>query len=146
MTFEAWTIRIDRPLMMYLLDANILIALVDPDHVHHRAAAMWFSSSGDEFATCPITQSALARHLFRAGHDGSAIGAALDRIQSLPRHRFWPDDRPVDTVVIAGLTGHRQVNDAYLCHVARKRGASIATFDRALAALHRDVALLVPVG
>ena len=28
----------------------------------------------------------------------------------------------------------------------RKRGASIATFDRGLAALHRDVALLVPVG
>jgi uncharacterized protein len=130
----------------YLLDANILIALVDPDHLHHWAAADWFSATDAEFATCPITQGALVRHLFRSGHSAGDIGSAVTRIQALPRHTFWPDDRPFITEIVAGMTGHRQVSDAYLCHLVRQRRQRIATFDRGLAALHSDVAELVPIG
>jgi uncharacterized protein len=128
-----------------LLDANVLIALVDPDHVHHSAAGSWFSSTDVPFATCPITQGSLIRHLFRAGHSPGDIGLAIDRIQGLKRHTFWSDNRPFDNAVVSGLIGHRQVTDAYLAHLTRSRKGNIATIDRALAAAHADVAVLVPV-
>ena len=40
--------------------------------------------------------------------------------------------------------GHRQVTDAYLAAPARKHGGRMATLDRGLAALHLDVADLIP--
>ena len=43
----------------------------------------------------------------------------------------------------AAIRGHRQITDAYLAALARKHGAKLATFDRALASVHGDVALLV---
>jgi toxin-antitoxin system PIN domain toxin len=129
----------------FLLDANVLIALVDSDHVHHQPAGDWFSSHHEMFATCPITQGALIRHLLRAGHSAGDIGMALDRIQALPRHDFWPDDVPFTNGVLVGLVGHRQVTDAYLCHLARGRSCHVATFDRALAAVYADVAEMVPI-
>lgn len=130
--------------MSFLIDANVLIALVDPDHVHHEWAADWFSRHDEPFATCPMTQAALIRHLLRAGHTSGDIGAALARIQALPRHEFWHDDQPFTHDVIATVIGHRQVTDAYLCDLARRRAASVATFDRGLAAVHPDVVVLVP--
>lgn len=132
--------------MTFLLDANVLIALVDSDHVHHQVAGDWFTGTDERFATCPITQGSLVRHLLRAGHSSGDIGGAIGRIQVLPRHEFWPDDLPFTLDVIVGLTGHRQVTDAYLCNLARNRGAQVATFDRGLAAVHPDIAALIPIG
>jgi predicted nucleic acid-binding protein len=45
---------------------------------------------------------------------------------------------------VQGIIGHRQVADAYLARLARGRGARLATFDKAMAKLHEDVADLVP--
>jgi uncharacterized protein len=47
-------------------------------------------------------------------------------------------------VRLDGVIGHRQVTDAYLAELARRREARLATFDKGLAALHADVAELVP--
>lgn len=44
---------------------------------------------------------------------------------------------------MTGVVGHRQVTDAYLAALVRHRGAQLATFDRALAALHPDVTALL---
>ena len=46
----------------YLLDVNVLIALVDPAHVQHEAAHAWFASVGHRsWATCAITQNVSRR-------------------------------------------------------------------------------------
>lgn len=37
-----------------LLDANLLVALVVGDHIHHRAAEGWLADQRGAFATCPI--------------------------------------------------------------------------------------------
>ena len=50
-----------RPSVATLLDANVLIALVVDDHVHHDAAETWFSASSGRFATCPSTEGSLTR-------------------------------------------------------------------------------------
>jgi len=68
----------------------------------------------------------------------------LSAITALPEHVFWPDDIPFQQVAMAGVIGHRQVTDAYLAQLARENGGRLATFDGGLAALHRDVANLIP--
>jgi predicted nucleic acid-binding protein len=58
---------------VYLLDANVLITLVTPEHsLNHREAA-WFRK-GNRFATCPVTQGALVRFHLRAGMDATGTG------------------------------------------------------------------------
>ena len=44
--------------MTVLLDANVLIALLVDDHVHHEAAENWFTDMAEPLATCPITRAA----------------------------------------------------------------------------------------
>jgi toxin-antitoxin system PIN domain toxin len=128
-----------------LLDANVLIALLVDDHVHHRAAEAWFAGGSDAIATCPITQGSLVRLLLREGQSARTATALVSTLMAQPRHEFWPDDAAFDAVSLNGVIGHRQVADAYLAHLARVRGGRLATFDQGLAKLHADVADLVPV-
>jgi uncharacterized protein len=127
-----------------LLDANVLIALVVSDHVHHAPAEAWFSRLTDGFATCPVTQGSLMRLLIREGQTAAAASSVVRGVAGNPGHEFWPDDVPYTDVPTTGIIGHRQVTDAYLAQLARRRAARLATFDQALAKLHADVADLVP--
>jgi toxin-antitoxin system PIN domain toxin len=129
-----------------LLDANVLIALTFPQHVHHDAAASWFSELREPFATCPITEGSLLRTLIREGRPATTARDGLATVAGHPRHEFWPDEISYQVVPVAGVIGHRQVTDAYLAHLARTRKGRLATFDKGLAELHADVAELVPTG
>jgi toxin-antitoxin system PIN domain toxin len=129
-----------------LLDANVLIAMVVAEHVHHDAAAEWLSTSGSDFATCPITQGSLVRFLLRSGHSASAARDVVVAVGSASRHEFWPDHVSFADVELGGVVGHRQVTDAYLAQLARSRGGQLVTLDSGLAHLHGDVAVLVPTG
>jgi toxin-antitoxin system PIN domain toxin len=125
---------------VWLLDANVLIALTIRDHEHHDRATAWL---GDErrFATCPITQGALVRYVVRVATTEHALDV-LEILRSHPRHEFWPDDAPFNDRVLVGVIGHRQVTDAYLAHLAAGREQRLATFDGGLAQLrpgHVDV-------
>ena len=130
--------------MTVLLDANVLIALLVDDHVHHAAAENWFAGLSGNFATCPVTQGSLMRLLLREGQSAAAAKAVVNRTAASPQHEFWPDDVPYTDVPVQGIVGHRQVTDAYLAQLARSRRARLATFDQAMAKLHHDVADLVP--
>ena len=128
---------------VYLLDANVLIALSTPEHSLNARAAAWFRK-GYRFATCPITQGALLRFHLRAGVDATAESAKflLESISSLPRHEFWPDDASYLEMPTKGISGHRQVSDAYLALLARKHGALLATMDQGLAAVQAGTLLI----
>jgi len=129
-----------------LLDANVLIALTVDDHVHHAVAEKWFAGVAGGFATCPVTQGSLMRLMIREGQPAEAARDILRRLASDRRHEFWPDDVAYQDVPVTGIVGHRQVTDAYLAQLARRRCGRLATFDQAMAALHRDVADLIPTG
>lgn len=130
--------------MTTLLDANVLIALVVADHVHHDAAEDWFVGSGDSFATCPITEGSLVRLLIRGGQTAGNAQAVLNAVKNSERHEFWPDSVSYSDMSFDGVLGHRQVTDSYLAHLARAQGGRLVTFDHGLAKLHTDVADLVP--
>ena len=130
--------------MTVLLNADVLIALLVDDHVHHTAAENWFAGMPGNFATCPVTQGSMLRLLLREGQSAAAARVVLSQATANPRHEFWPDDVAYTDVPTAGVVGHRQVTDAYLAQLARSRQARLATFDQAMAKLHHDVTELVP--
>ena len=130
--------------MTALLDANVLIALVVSEHVHHDAAAEWLSASDAGFATCPITQGSLVRFLVRTGQTAAAARDVISAVEGANRHEFWPDSVSFTDVEVGGVVGHRQVTEAYLAQLARSRKGQLATLDSGLAHLHSDIAVLIP--
>lgn len=130
--------------MTHLLDANVLIALFDGDHLQHREVRDWFAGLEGGFATCPLVQGALVRWLIRIeGPAGPAAAVAeLERLGKDPRHRFWADGLTFTEADWRGVVGHRQVTDAYLASLARSRRGRLATLDRGLATLDRGLAAL----
>ena len=60
---------------MILVDTGPLVALFDPDHIHHDLAHDWFSDhQGHGWATCPVTENGFVRIL-----SNPAYGAELRR-------------------------------------------------------------------
>ena len=127
-----------------LLDANVLIALLTAEHVHHGTAARWFAGEQERVATCPTTQGALVRAALRSGAGPRQALDLLAQVTTLERHDFWPDGVSYDQVSLRGVVGHRQVTDAYLAGLARDRHGRLLTLDRGLVGLHPDVARLLP--
>lgn len=131
--------------MSVLLDANVLVALVVADHIHHKPAEVWFARLKMGFASCPITQGSLLRLLVREGQPPQPAMDFLRVLSADSRHEFWPDDIPYEDVPLRGVVGHRQVTDAYLAELSRRHAGRLASFDQGLAKMHQDVVDLVPV-
>lgn len=121
---------------VYLLDSNVLIALATPEHSLNARSAAWFLK-GHRFAPCPSRRARFFRFHLRAGVEATPESAKLllESISALPRHEFWPENISYLDMPTTGIVGHRQVTDAYLVLLARKHGGSVATLDRALAAV-----------
>jgi hypothetical protein len=128
-----------------LLDANVLIALVVADHIHHDSAEEWFFGESGRFATCPITEGSLVRMIVRGGQSAETAKAVVSALARDPRHEFWPDDLPYSSVSMMGVIGHRQVTDAYLAQLTRAHNGRLASFDGGLAKLHSDIVDLIPI-
>ena len=102
-----------------LPDVNILIALVDDEHAHHRRASDWFeSNSGQGWATCPITQNGCLRIVSQPRYSNSmSIAEAMRRLHELTdttAHEFIADDISLLTegvIDIGEVFGHRQLTD-----------------------------------
>jgi len=124
-----------------LLDVNVLVALFQPDHVHHDLAHDWFAENRRAgWATCPVTETGLVRLLANPRfHTGgiavSAVVERLRRLQSDPSHEWWEASISLADAALFQLTsirGHRQVTDVYLAGLAHSRGGKLVTFDRAV--------------
>jgi len=127
--------------MVHLLDVNLLVALFDPEHVHHEAAHAWFGSvKGAGWATCPLTENGLVRVLSAPAYPGrrTTVADAVDRLRRFTQsgdHVRWPADVSLldpDRVEAGHLTGHREITDAYLLALAVRHDGALATFDRSL--------------
>ena len=125
----------------YLLDVNVLIALIDPAHVQHDAAHHWFAETGSaSWATCPLTENGLLRIVGHPRYPNAPgtpamIAAILQALRALPGHRFWPDDISLMNPALVQaerLLSHTQITDSYLLALARHHGGKLASFDRKL--------------
>jgi toxin-antitoxin system PIN domain toxin len=125
-----------------LLDVNVLIALADVKHEHHRRATQWFGmQKANGWATCPLSELGFLRIVSNASYGSGAmpLDQALEymaEFANMPEHRFVPDSIPAVEAThlsLSMLKGHQQVTDAYLLALCRKHDLKLATLDHKLA-------------
>ncbi len=126
---------------VHLLDVNVLVALFDPDHVHHEVAHDWFADHRvDGWATCPTTENGFVRVLANPGYNGtiSRVEAIVERLRlfcASGHHHFWHDAVSVidlTTIRPSNIRGPRQLTDTRLLALATRMGGRLATFDRTI--------------
>lgn len=126
--------------MRALFDVNLLIALLDEQHVRHTDAALWWSANrADGWASCPLSQNGFVRVICqpRYAYPLTAVVArdVLARQISQTDHAFWPDDVSLlDPALFdhARIAGPKQLTDVYLLALAVKHGGRLATLDRTI--------------
>lgn len=125
----------------FLLDVNVLIALIDPAHIQHDRAHQWFARSGKKaWASCPLTENGVLRIVGHSRYPNSlgtpaAVAALMTGFLALPGHEFWPDDVTLldrGRVHSDRLLNSGQVTDSYLLALSAAHGGQLATFDRNL--------------
>ena len=126
-----------------LLDVNVLIALLDPEHASSARAHEWFLAHQGGVATCPIVQNGVVRILSQPAYSKNTQYSVQSMVQlvrdfcAATDHQFWPDSVAlIDEQVFddSRLRGHRQITDAYLLALAVANEGQLVTFDSAIAA------------
>jgi toxin-antitoxin system PIN domain toxin len=123
-----------------LFDVNLLIALFQPDHMHHRPAHEWWDSNREEgWATCPLTENGFVRIVSQTGYARPMPAAAALRFLAEQfaetNHAFWPDNLSLTDAQQFhhdGILGPKQLTDVYLLGLAVANGGRLATFDRSI--------------
>ena len=125
--------------MTYLLDVNVLVALIDPNHVAHDAAHHWFETIGARaWATCPITENGVIRIVGNVKYPSTPgspaeVARIVAQMRELPGHVFWADDISLlgdERIDPSQLLTSAQVTDTYLLALAVAHEGKLATFDR----------------
>jgi uncharacterized protein len=122
----------------YLLDVNVLVALLDEDHQHHRRATAWFDTPGLQWAICPFTEAGFLRYMTRPKTGDVTMEEAtvmLERLAQEPGYRYQAISAGWQTLCgpfFKRLFGHNQITDAYLLGVAIHEGLVLVTFDKTI--------------
>ena len=128
----------------YLLDVNVLVALLWPSHDRHDVAIQWFvRHRAKGWATCPLTQLGFVRVVSNPAFSRDAVlpteaAALLEANTAAEDHTFWPDNlsfADASSHVGVRLAGHQQVTDAYLLGLAIRHDGVLATLDAGIASL-----------
>jgi uncharacterized protein len=126
---------------LFLLDANVLLALAWPNHpFHHRAVARLARRERRRWATCLLTQAAFVRlssnpAIIPGAKSPAEAGYLLGELIDDPNHVFLEaKSKQLARLqeLLARCHGHNQVNDAFLIWLALSHGASVLTFDAPL--------------
>ena len=123
------------------IDEDLLIAVLDAEHLHHEAARRWLRDNIQHgWATCPITQNGCLRIMAQTGYSNtlpaSLVAQRLREATATDHHRFWPDEVTLldaDIVDWTRMIGAKQIADIYLLALAVRRGGRFATFDARVA-------------
>jgi toxin-antitoxin system PIN domain toxin len=129
--------------MRALLDVNVLIALLDANHLHHHRAMEWMEeNAASGWASCPLTQNGCIRIMSQPSYPNavpsSAVAERLREAAALPLHQFWEDDISMLTPGLidwSHILGSRQVTDAYLLALAVKHKGRLVTLDKGITLL-----------
>ena len=128
-----------------LLDVNVIIAAVFADHVMHLPARR-FVQSLERFYTTPTVQGGFLRFATRPLKNEHAaqqqprltMSEAFVKLREFTEaegHVFVVDDAPFTDLGLRSMQGHRQWTDAYLLHIARKHGLTLASLESRMGTL-----------
>jgi uncharacterized protein len=135
-----------------LLDVNVLVALLVPEHQHHAAATQWFTAEAGQhgWATCAVTELGVIRVCAQLPGGPWAPETTADRLVLLTaasrEYAFWRDAvSPAALAEVRTATTGKQITDRYLLGLARRHSGRLITFDRPLAVTGgSDVVCLLP--
>lgn len=125
--------------MRHLLDINVLIALMDPDHTFHQRSHAWWGAQSRSWASCPLTENGLLRIMASAAYSKTTsftvndIAARLSAFTSNSDHTFWPDSlsiRDSNHFQHASILTSKHLTDLYLLALAVENGGCMVTFDQ----------------
>lgn len=125
--------------MRRLLDINVLISLMDPDHTFHRRAHAWWAAQAQPWASCPLTENGLVRIMASSAYSPLArftvqdIAGRLAHLASHSDHVFWPDSVSLRDLRIfqpRHILSSRHLTDLYLLALAVENRGRLVTFDQ----------------
>ena len=122
----------------YLLDVNVLLALLSENHIHHRLVTKWFNGRDRRWAICAFTEAGFLRNATAPRPGNVTMSEAtglLGRIVQEPGYRYLPITADWQTLCepfFARLYGTKQVTDAYLLGLAVREGLVLVTMDKGL--------------
>ena len=125
--------------MRYLLDINVLIALMDPNHTFHQRAHAWWNQDGRPWASCPITENGFIRIMTSTAYSKNSQLSVADVTNLLSvfvlntNHAFWPDHlslRDEQEFQHTSILSSKHLTDLYLLAIAAKNNATLVTFDQ----------------
>ena len=128
--------------MRALLDINVLLALLDRDHILHEQGRRWFEQEVRHgWASCAVTQNGFIRILSQPGYPSpvstrTALGL-LGTATSAAHHEYWHSEVSIlDETIFdhSRIHGPRQLTDVYLLGLAAHHGGRLVTFDQTIAA------------
>jgi uncharacterized protein len=121
----------------HLLDINVLVAIFDPGHVHHRLAARWFGSSGLKWGLCAFSEAGFLRVSTNPAAGNRTLEQSANVLKSFandPGYSYWPMNAGWSTLAApfqGRIFGHQQITDAYLLGLAVRENGVLVTLDKA---------------
>lgn len=127
------------PVMRALLDVNVLIALLDPDHAFHERAHVWWEANTTQgWASCPLTENGVVRIMSNPNYSRQLRLTPADLVSRIAGfaantdHEFWPDSVSLREETVfdrSRLNSSRVITDLYLLALAVRQGGRLVTFD-----------------
>ena len=126
--------------MRALLDINVLLALLDRDHILHEQGRGWFEQEIHHgWASCAVTQNGFIRILSQPGYPSPVSTRTalrlLDTATSAAHHEYWRSEVSIlDETIFehSRIHGPRQLTDVYLLGLATQQGGRLVTFDQTI--------------
>ena len=126
------------PKPKYLLDVNVLVALTEEGHEHHRTAMRWFNTPRLDWGLCAFSESGLLRISANPKVGKLTVEEAttmLATLTGIPGYRFWPiltSWADLTAPFRERIFGHNQITDAYLLGLAIHENGILVTLDDAI--------------
>jgi toxin-antitoxin system PIN domain toxin len=122
----------------HLLDVNVLVALFDPGHIHHRIVARWFSAPGLQWGLCAFSEAGFLRVSTSSVAGNRTLEQATNVLKSFsndPCYQYWPITvgwTSLAEPIQDRIYGHQQVTDGFLLALAIHENGVLVTLDKAI--------------
>jgi hypothetical protein len=126
--------------MRALLDVNVVIALLDADHVFHEKAHEWWAKNESQgWASCPLSENGVVRIMTSTAYPKqkrftpSEVIGYLQNFASDTDHQFLAEDislRDAKSFDSERMLSGQFLTDIYLLALAAKNHGRLVTFDR----------------
>ena len=122
----------------HLLDVNVLLALLEKDHVHHALVMRWFNTMSLDWGVCPFTEAGFLRISSNSTVGMLTVPQATVLLNAMalhPGYRFWCMNEGWSKLAapfMQRVAGSQQITDAYLLGLAVREDGVLVTLDKGI--------------